>query len=66
MNESEKYDIEARAFQLMTGFMAPGKDSPAAAGPTDMAERRDAWSRWKKLNNRTIWAMLKAFEEHTS
>lgn len=66
MTQSEKYDVEARAFEIMTGMMAPGKDSPAAAGPTDMAIREETWKDWRDFHDRIIRAMLKAFDEYNS
>lgn len=65
MNANTRYEIKARAFNLMTGHMAPGKDSPAAAGPTDYDERELAWLRWLDTNRHCIESMFQAFEEIT-
>lgn len=37
MNTIEHYEIKARAFQIMTGEMAPGKDVPSC-GPSSEQE----------------------------
>lgn len=61
MNANTQFEIEAYAFKLMTGHMAPGKDSPAAAGPTDDEEREREWVKWKDENRKCINAMMSAF-----
>lgn len=60
-DSNARYEIEAHAFNLMTGHMAPGKDSPATAGPTDYEEREREWITWKKTNRICIDAMMAAF-----
>ena len=47
------------------GDLAPFKDSPAAAGGWDMAERRACWHEWREFNGPIIQAMEAAFEEVT-
>lgn len=61
VNSNTKYEIEAFAFHYMTGKMAPGKDSPAAAGGDDYVEREQAWKRWKDEHGKCVQAMLAAF-----
>ena len=63
MTPNTKYEIEARAFQIMTGQMAPGKDSPSAAGPSNLELRRELWDMWQNHYAPVIIALLKAFEE---
>lgn len=43
----ERYEELAAAFHRETGFLAPGKDAPAAAGgfPSE-EERRERWRAW--------------------
>ena len=65
MDANTKYEIEAYAFNVMTGHVAPGKDSPAAAGGTDYAEREQAWKRWKDTHRECIHAMITAFDYMT-
>jgi hypothetical protein len=43
-----KFELEAEIFRRMTGRMAPYKDSPAAAGPTDMEARKECWREWRQ------------------
>lgn len=44
---NDDFDRLAERFRLDTGFMAPGKDQPAAMGGDDnRAERRAAWNIW--------------------
>ena len=62
MNSNQRLEVEARAFQIMTGRMAPFKDVPAAAGGWDMAERRACWYEWREFNGPIIQAMEAAFE----
>lgn len=59
----ERYEILAHAFHAMTGYMAPGKDSAAAANsPHSLAERQDAWRRWSEKHGDINRAMLNAFD----
>jgi hypothetical protein len=63
MSPSLKFEIVARAFELMTGRLAPGKDYPSACGPINEAERNDTWIEWKDHHEKIIKAMLAAVEE---
>ena len=65
MNANTRYEITAKAFDLMTGLMAPGKDAPAALYPITPLERAEAWHSWKKDNQECIDAMITAFESVT-
>lgn len=47
---------------MMTGHMAPGKDSPAATDGNNYAQREEAWRQWKNKHGKCIRAMLAAFE----
>jgi len=44
----DRFERMAALFQKETGFMAPGKDSPAAgyAGEAHERERQEAWKAW--------------------
>ena len=46
MNANERFEYMAELFYKATGFMAPGKDSPAAFGVTDRDERDNKWKEW--------------------
>lgn len=63
MNSYQRLEIEARAFQIMTGRLAPFKDSPAAAGSMDMADLQKCWQEWRDQYSHIIHAMEAAFEE---
>lgn len=63
MTNNQKLEIEARAFEIMTGRMAPFKDSPSANGPAPYAERAEVWREWRQFYGIVIEAMEKAFEE---
>ena len=62
MKANTRFEIEARAFNIMTGHMAPGKDAPAAAGDDDYEERQRAWIEWKQTHSTCINSMILAFE----
>lgn len=63
MTINEGLELEARIFELMTGHMAPFKDSPAAAGPTDMVERAKHWWAWRAQFEGLLKAMHVAIDE---
>ena len=63
MTSNQRLEIEARAFQIMTGRLAPFKDLPAAASPTDIADVEETWHEWREFHSRIIQAMETAFEE---
>lgn len=63
MNQLQIYEVEAKAFHIMTGQMAPGKDSPAACGPTDFDGRMKAFLEWRENNHEILMAMRQAFED---
>lgn len=46
MNSNERFEYMAELFYKETGLMAPGKDSPAAFGVTDMDERQREFTKW--------------------
>lgn len=56
----ERFEIQAEAFRLMTGHMAPGKDCAAAAGIDE--DREAAWNKWWDSYALPVDAMLCAFE----
>ena len=50
-NANERFERMAEEFDADTGFMAPGKDFPAAAGNSPHADesyRQDVWHAWLK------------------
>ena len=62
MNDIERYEVQAEAFRIMTGMMAPGKsESPHAYSGHSEDERYDAWRQWQKAHSKVICAMLEAF-----
>lgn len=62
MDNYDKYEIKAKAFRLMTGYTAPGKDPPSGSYPPPYEERQKAWEKWLNDNRQCINAMLQAFE----
>ena len=46
MNANERFEYMAELFYKATGFMAPGKDSPAACGITNKEQIDEAWNKW--------------------
>jgi len=63
MNTIEQYEIKARAFQIMTGEMAPGKDVPSCCYSMSFDERSEMWDKWLKENSECINAMMRAFND---
>lgn len=58
----ESYEIQAFAFRVMTGHMAPGKDASPLSYPAPYEERSAAWDEWRKEHSHCILAMLHGFE----
>ena len=58
MNANERFEYMADLFYRQTGFMAPGKDSPAAFGVTDDDERMEAWKVWVEGFYSDLFAQL--------
>lgn len=65
MNSNLAFEIRARAFQLMTGKLAPGKDEPAAVNWEDRGDRLAAWMTWLEKYDPCIEAMLNAVDDIT-
>ena len=42
LSVNERFEIKAHVFNLMTGFLAPGKDAPPGVGYS-REERQAAW-----------------------
>ena len=64
MNQLQIYEVEAKAFHIMTGKMAPGKDCPAACGLADhFGDRMKAFLDWRENNHEILMAMRQAFED---
>lgn len=58
----ESYEIQAFAFRVMTGHMAPGKDASPLSYPAPYEERIAAWDEWRKEHAPCVLAMLHGFE----
>jgi hypothetical protein len=62
LTKIESYEIQAFAFRVMTGHMAPGKDASPLSYPAPYEERSAAWDEWRKEHAPCILAMLHGFE----
>ncbi len=62
MTVTEKYEVKAEAFRIMTGHMAPGKDPPMMSYSASFEERELMWASWIDENSDCVKAMLLAFE----
>ena len=64
MDSNVRFEIQARAFSIMTGMLAPGKDQAAAScgGYTD-DQRRQTWEGFRHLHGKAIDAVLTAVAE---
>ena len=58
MNANERFEYMAELFYRQTGFMAPGKDSPAGFGATDDGERLKVWKSWAEGFYSDLFAQL--------
>jgi hypothetical protein len=63
LDSYQRFEITAHAFHRMTGMMAPGKDVPAAAGPSDHDARDAAMREWSEKFGPCVIAVLKAVED---
>lgn len=61
LNALEKFEIQAEAFHILTGFMHPGKDTSPLCGAS-YEERKEAWDAWIKEHAPIVIAMMAAFE----
>ena len=62
LTKIESFEIQAFAFRVMTGYMAPGKDSSPLADEAPYEERCAAWDEWRNKYAHCILAMLHGFE----
>ena len=62
MNANEMYEVQAEAFRLMTGHLAPGKDLGLAGHSREDEERRAAYKTWCEEYGACVAAMLSAFQ----
>ena len=62
LTKIEVYEIQAFAFRVMTGYMAPGKDASPLADETPYEGRCAAWDEWRNEHAPCILAMLHGFE----
>lgn len=56
MTAIEEFEIRAKAFRLMTGYLAPGKD----CRQHDPEVRRAAWEVWIKVYGPCVDAVMTA------
>ena len=62
LTKIESYEIQAFAFRVMTGYVAPGKDVSPMAYEEPYEERCAAWDEWRNKHAHCILAMLHGFE----
>lgn len=62
LNSIDKFEVQAEAFRIMTGHMAPGKNAAAASYPAPFEEREAIFARWVEIHGECARAMLLAFE----
>ena len=60
MDANTKFEIKAKAFQIMTGILAPGKDYPAAVNQPDYDLREESWKDWNLRHGKVVNAMILA------
>lgn len=65
MNANEMFEVQAEAFRLMTGHLAPGKDMGAMGSERADEERRAAYKVWCEENGPCVAAMMIAFQSVT-
>ena len=58
----DEYEIQAEAFRIMTGHMAPGKDPSPASYPAPFEERSAIWDEWIQKHGDVVKAMLVAMK----
>ena len=61
IDHNTSYEINARAFRMMTGYVAPGKDS---IGSTQ-DERWGAWNEWLRSNKEILYSIFTALDDYT-
>jgi hypothetical protein len=59
---NDLFEVRAETFRLMTGYMAPGKDTAAAAGPDDAELRNAIYMLWVEHNMHCFVSVIKAIE----
>ncbi|MGE3596621.1 MAG: hypothetical protein AB7N70_13820, partial [Dehalococcoidia bacterium] len=62
LTKIESYEIQAFAFRVMTGYVAPGKDASPLADEAPYEERCAAFDEWRNEHAPCILAMLLGFE----
>jgi hypothetical protein len=62
LTSNERFEIQARAFEMMTGYTAPGKDCAPGASGHSYEERFGAWDVWKLAHKGCIDALLRSVE----
>lgn len=62
LTKIDSYEIQAFAFRVMTGYVAPGKDASPLADEASYEERCAAFDEWRNEHAPCILAMLHGFE----
>jgi len=65
IGDLERFEIKAHTFYKMTGFLAPGKDEPLAAGHSNSRElrRQHEWEAWNGAYGKVVNTTIDAFVE---
>lgn len=59
---NDLFEIRAETFRIMTGHLAPGKDTAAAAGTDDYELRNELYMQWVSHNMHCFVSVIKAIE----
>ncbi len=62
LDSIDRFEIQAEAFRIMTGHMAPGKDAGAASYSVPYEQREEAHKKWMEAHGECVRAMLLAFD----
>lgn len=62
LDSIEKFEIQAEAFRIMSGHMAPGKDASPYSYPAPYEEREAIYKQWAEIHGECVRAMILAFE----
>lgn len=59
---NDLFEVRAETFRIMTGHLAPGKDTAMAAGPDDSELRNELYMQWVEHNMHCFVSVIKAIE----
>lgn len=62
LNGIEKFEIQAEAFRIMSGHMAPGKDASPHSYPAPYEERAAIYKQWAEMHSDCVRAVMLAVE----